>query len=216
MTTSNETLKDRLGRYRELKITVVGRKSGKKISVPVWFVLEGEKVYLLPVRGAETQWFRNVVKNPTIGIDARGVGGKFRAERVRAAEAVKAVVEKFRKKYGVRDSMWRWWCCWGDRRASGEVSLRLDVWFLLWWRRERSISRKGGDQCGTEQVRIRRWTRKKSILRNLPPIFYSGLAAWAVRCYWRFSHIMSGESSEIFWWGSDCWECALRTAAEFK
>ena len=43
MPTSNETLKERLARYREIKITVIGRKSGKKISVPVWFVFEEEK-----------------------------------------------------------------------------------------------------------------------------------------------------------------------------
>jgi len=41
------TLKDRLGRYRQIKISVIGRKSGKTISVPVWFVLEGQNLYLL-------------------------------------------------------------------------------------------------------------------------------------------------------------------------
>jgi hypothetical protein len=35
-------LKDRLARYRQIKIS---RKSGKAISIPVWFVLEGEKIY---------------------------------------------------------------------------------------------------------------------------------------------------------------------------
>ena len=34
-------------RYRQVKINVIGRKSGKKISIPVWFVVEGEKLYLL-------------------------------------------------------------------------------------------------------------------------------------------------------------------------
>jgi hypothetical protein len=32
-------LKERLTRYREIKISVIGRKSGKTISIPVWFVL---------------------------------------------------------------------------------------------------------------------------------------------------------------------------------
>ena len=70
---SKEALKERLSRYRQIKISVIGRKSGQKISIPVWFVLEGGKLYLLPVHGSETQWFRNVLKNPTIRIDARGV-----------------------------------------------------------------------------------------------------------------------------------------------
>jgi hypothetical protein len=50
-----ETLKDRLARYRQIKISVIGRKSGKTISIPVWFVLEGEKLHLLPVQGTDTQ-----------------------------------------------------------------------------------------------------------------------------------------------------------------
>ncbi|MFY9675364.1 MAG: hypothetical protein WAK13_12980 [Terriglobales bacterium] len=35
-----DALQDRLSRYREIKITVTGRKSGRAISIPVWFVLE--------------------------------------------------------------------------------------------------------------------------------------------------------------------------------
>jgi hypothetical protein len=37
---STEPLKERLSRYRQIKISVIGRKSGKKISIPVWFVLD--------------------------------------------------------------------------------------------------------------------------------------------------------------------------------
>ena len=39
-------LKDRLSRYRQIKVTVIGRKTGQTISNPVWFVLEDEKLYL--------------------------------------------------------------------------------------------------------------------------------------------------------------------------
>lgn len=67
-------LKDRLARFRQIKLSVIGRKSGKTISIPVWFVLEGEKLFLLPVQGSDTQWYKNVLQNPSIRIDARGVG----------------------------------------------------------------------------------------------------------------------------------------------
>ncbi len=49
MAGSNDSLKDRLARYLQIKISVVGRKSERTISIPVWFVLEGDKLYLLPV-----------------------------------------------------------------------------------------------------------------------------------------------------------------------
>src|SRR6266436_5201289 len=97
---SKETLKERLARYRQIKISVIGRKSGRKISMPVWFVLEGEKLFLLPVQGSDTQWYKNVHKNPTLGIDARDVEAEFRATPVTGAKAVNSVVEKFREKYG--------------------------------------------------------------------------------------------------------------------
>jgi hypothetical protein len=61
MAGSKDTLKDRLARYRQIKISVTGRKSGRAISIPVWFVLEGEKLYLLPVQGSDTQWYKNLL-----------------------------------------------------------------------------------------------------------------------------------------------------------
>jgi deazaflavin-dependent oxidoreductase (nitroreductase family) len=100
---SKKTLKERLSRYRQIKISVIGRKSGQKISIPVWFVLEGEKLYLLPVQGSDTQWHKNVLKNPSIRIEARGVEAEFRAMPLSDAKAVKSVVETFREKYGAKD-----------------------------------------------------------------------------------------------------------------
>jgi deazaflavin-dependent oxidoreductase (nitroreductase family) len=96
-------LNSRLARYRQIRISVIGRKSGKTSSIPVWFVLEGEGLYLLPVRGSETQWYKNVLTNPSIRIDARGAEGEFRAKLITEAKAVKPVIEKFRKKYGAGD-----------------------------------------------------------------------------------------------------------------
>ena len=82
---------------------MIGRKSGKTISIPVWFVLEGEKLYLLPVQGSDTQWYKNVLRNPHIRVDARGTEKEFRAVPLTDAKAVKSVVEKFREKYGAKD-----------------------------------------------------------------------------------------------------------------
>jgi deazaflavin-dependent oxidoreductase (nitroreductase family) len=100
---TNGSLKDRLARYRQIRISVIGRKSGRTISIPVWFVLEGEKLYLLPVQGSETQWSKNVLQNPTIRIDARGAEAEFRAKPITKSDSVKSVIEKFREKYGADD-----------------------------------------------------------------------------------------------------------------
>jgi deazaflavin-dependent oxidoreductase (nitroreductase family) len=98
-----DNLRDRLGRYRQIDLTVIGRKSGKAITKPVWFVAENEKIYLLPVYGSDTQWYQNVLKNPQIRIEARGAEAKLKAKPITNSERVKTVIEKFRKKYGPAD-----------------------------------------------------------------------------------------------------------------
>ena len=103
MPARNDALKNRLSRSREMNITVTGRKSGRAISIPVWFVLEGDKLYLLPVQGSDTQWYKNVLNNPMIRIDARGAEAEVKVVLVTDATQVSSVVEKFRAKYGTND-----------------------------------------------------------------------------------------------------------------
>jgi hypothetical protein len=82
---------------------VTGRKSGRTIAIPVWFVLEDEKLYLLPVQGSDTQWYKNVLKKPSIRIDADGAVAELKVVPVTDAKQVSSVVEKFRAKYGIND-----------------------------------------------------------------------------------------------------------------
>jgi len=82
---------------------VTGRKSGRTISIPVWFVLEEHKLYLLPVQGSDTQWYKNVLNSPMIRIDLRGAEAEFKTVLITDAALVSSVVEKFRDKYGARD-----------------------------------------------------------------------------------------------------------------
>jgi deazaflavin-dependent oxidoreductase (nitroreductase family) len=103
MPAQHDDLKSRLSRSREINITVTGRKSGRTISIPVWFVLDDDTLYLLPVQGSDTQWYKNVLKNPSIRIKAGGAEAEVRAVPVKDATQVKSVVEKFRAKYGAKD-----------------------------------------------------------------------------------------------------------------
>jgi deazaflavin-dependent oxidoreductase (nitroreductase family) len=102
MPARNDSLKDRLSRSREIKISVTGRKSGRTISNPVWFVFD-DKLYLLPVRGSATQWYKNVLKHPSIRIGAGSAEAEVRVATVTDAKQVSSVVEKFRGKYGAGD-----------------------------------------------------------------------------------------------------------------
>jgi deazaflavin-dependent oxidoreductase (nitroreductase family) len=99
----NDALKNRLSRSREINITVTGRKSRRAISIPVWFVLDDDKLCLLPVQGSDTQWYKNVLKNPSMRIDARDAEAEFNAVPITDAKEVASVVAKFRAKYGASD-----------------------------------------------------------------------------------------------------------------
>ena len=100
MAKRNDVLEGHLSRDREITITVTGRKSGRTISLPIWFVWDDGKLYLLPVKGSNTQWYKNVLKNPSIRIDAGGAQSEVKVIAVADATQVKSVVEKFRGKYG--------------------------------------------------------------------------------------------------------------------
>ena len=103
MPSPNDSLKSHLSRSSEITINVIGRKSGRTISNPIWFVVEGDKLYLLPVQGSDTQWYKNVLKNPTIRIAAHGAEGEFQLTPTGGSKEVESVVEKFRGKYGAKD-----------------------------------------------------------------------------------------------------------------
>ena len=97
------SFEERLSRHRQITISVTGRKSGRTISIPVWFVFRGGTLYLLPVEGSATQWYKNLLHNPQIQIATRGAKQQIRAVPITAVKAVNAVVENFREKYGASD-----------------------------------------------------------------------------------------------------------------
>jgi|SRR5579871_5784703 len=88
---------------REIQITVRGRKSGKDISLPVWFVHQKDRLYLLPVRGSDTQWYRNVLQTPALTITVKGATLGVKAKPILEPKRVSDIITQFRKKYGAGD-----------------------------------------------------------------------------------------------------------------
>ena len=93
-------LRNALGSTDEVTISVTGRKSGRRLSFPVWFVLEGDTLLLLPVKGLETEWYQNLREQPAIGLGAGGVTFTTEATLKTDAESVRDVVAKFQDRYG--------------------------------------------------------------------------------------------------------------------
>lgn len=89
-----------LGQRREISITVKGRRTGKPITLPVWFVQEGERLYLLPVQGSSTQWLRNLMADPSITLKAGAQQLAAKAQIILDSPKVQEVANKFRARYG--------------------------------------------------------------------------------------------------------------------
>ena len=67
----------RLAGKQTVVLTHYGRKSGKPYEVKIWFVVEGDRVFI-GTANVQRQWVQNVQKNPRIKLS---VGGeKFEAE----------------------------------------------------------------------------------------------------------------------------------------
>jgi deazaflavin-dependent oxidoreductase (nitroreductase family) len=84
----------------EIEITVAGRASGRSHSYPVWFALDGETLYLIPVRGSDTEWYKNLRKTPTIRLVARGQTLTTNARLIADRTRLDKILEQFRDKYG--------------------------------------------------------------------------------------------------------------------
>ena len=68
---SKADLYQRLDKVNEIRLSVKGRKSGREISRPVWFVHEGNTLYLLPVQGSDTL-VQNLLVDPMLKISVNG------------------------------------------------------------------------------------------------------------------------------------------------
>jgi hypothetical protein len=95
-----DELKSALQDANEVELTVTGRRSGNESSRPIWFVLEDDKVLLLPVGGTDANWYRNIQKNPTIGLRAAGAELNTEAQPTEDPATVGHVAEVFGEKYG--------------------------------------------------------------------------------------------------------------------
>lgn len=84
----------------EVDLTTTGRVSGRLTSRPVWFVRQGGKLFLLPVSGSQSQWYKNLLTTPAIRLTASGSEYGVNATPVTAADDVRQVIERFRAKYG--------------------------------------------------------------------------------------------------------------------
>jgi deazaflavin-dependent oxidoreductase (nitroreductase family) len=91
---------DALRGTNTINVTVTGRVTGRQISNPVLFVQENGTIFLLPVRGSDTDWFKNVRAVPRLRLTTDGASVTATAAPITDRARVQEVVGKFRAKYG--------------------------------------------------------------------------------------------------------------------
>jgi len=93
---------DRVSRKPTVRLTHYGRTSGKPHEVTIWFVVDGERIYL-GTADVHRQWVRNVQKTPRVKLAIGGEvfegAARFLADRGQHDQAQ----AKMRRKY------WMYW-----------------------------------------------------------------------------------------------------------
>src|SRR5215212_11811244 len=84
----------------EITLSAKRRKSGRDIHRPVWFVHEGNTVYLLPNYGSDTNWYKNFLANQTLKISVSDEEISARGKPITDSSRVRDVMSKFSSKYG--------------------------------------------------------------------------------------------------------------------
>jgi hypothetical protein len=87
----------------EIELTTIGRVSGREISRPVWFARRDQKLYLLPLTGSQSQWYKNLLKTPMIRLAADGIQYSAIGNPVTDKDEVGEIIDDFRARYGARE-----------------------------------------------------------------------------------------------------------------
>jgi len=108
-----------------LRLTHHGRKSGKPYEVVIWFMVEGEQVYLGSMN-AKRQWVRNVRRRPDVRLSAGDDTFTGTVEPLTAPSDVRHVTDLLTAKY------WYLWPAVAIARAFGwdpapDASFRVHV-----------------------------------------------------------------------------------------
>jgi deazaflavin-dependent oxidoreductase (nitroreductase family) len=80
------------------RLTTTGRKTGRPRTVTLWFVPDGDRVYLAG-GAANPQWCRNLRVHPEVVLEVGGVRRAGRARVVEDASEAAAVRDRFTQRY---------------------------------------------------------------------------------------------------------------------
>jgi deazaflavin-dependent oxidoreductase (nitroreductase family) len=87
-------------KQKEVRLTTVGRKSGKPRKVTIWTVTDGQRVFVRSGQGFKRDWPQNLMTRGEATLDLGGQRIKVRPRHVTDPGEARAVSQLVRKKYG--------------------------------------------------------------------------------------------------------------------
>lgn len=90
---------DEIAPVKTLRLTTVGRKSGLERHAQVWFVVDGDAIWVQAGARGVKGWYANARANPQVHLQVRARRWAGRAECVDAPEERQRVAALFRRKY---------------------------------------------------------------------------------------------------------------------
>src|SRR6188472_2324831 len=91
-------------------LTTTGRVSGQPREIEIWFGLEGSILYMLSGGGERSDWVKNLIENPEVGvrIASRTFDGRARivADEEEGALARRLLFDKYAADYSSDLSSW--------------------------------------------------------------------------------------------------------------
>jgi len=87
-------------RKSTVRLTTTGRKSGKRHTVTVWFIVaDTRRIYVQHVQGATADWYKNLRKTPAVDVDFGDGPLPARATPLEDPVDIQRVLKLIRKKY---------------------------------------------------------------------------------------------------------------------
>jgi len=89
---------DKIRALQTLTLTHHGRKTGKPYDVVIWFVVDGERMFLA-TSNQNRNWVRNVIAKPNVTLNAGGEIFNGRVEEITDAAQREQVARLIQSKY---------------------------------------------------------------------------------------------------------------------
>jgi hypothetical protein len=88
-----------IGTTEEVDIETT-RSSGERVRTTIWILTDGSAVYVRSEKGADGQWYRDLVARPDAAVHIKGQRVPVRAVAASDPSTITRVRELFRAKYG--------------------------------------------------------------------------------------------------------------------